>query len=73
MKFTYFNDTKLPVTLRGQVGPGPEEWVYSVVEPQQVKTLEVFLKEGTNLFIKSWPNMLMVSFCEDNSHGDKNA
>ena len=66
MTVYYFNDEKLPITVKVQ---DTYSDVFSTLNPQEGKFFHLSLPEGSKLFVKKWTNMVMISYTfhtEDN-------
>jgi len=62
-KIYYFNDERSPITVKTQkLGGEPWENDFVILNQQEGRLFEVEIPEGNELWIKKWPNMVMLSW-----------
>ena len=74
MKVYYLNDEQKEITLRildatydHTYTKSDNSNTYHRLRPAEGRVFEVILPEGTSLWIKKWPGMVMLSYVDDSA------
>lgn len=67
MKVYYLNDEKNPILVRildltyDPNGDNPDHGYYCL-NPAEGRSFDISMPDGSQIFIKKWPNMVMISY-----------
>jgi hypothetical protein len=70
MKVYYLNDERKPITVKimddtydHTYTKSDNSHTYSKLEAQEGRTYDIICPEGSVLWVKKWPEMVMLSYC----------
>lgn len=74
MKLYYYNDERFPVAVKtNKLGGEPWEWDVIILKQCEGRTFDIDLPEGKAIYVKKWPDVVMITTISEGVASDLDA